>query len=189
MHPRITDIQKLLEENKKLKEILLQLQKENSFLREKFELAQRRKFGASSEKAPLQTDWLFNEAETLADAADAPPEVPAHDAAAETLCKTTPESAATTTPRKKTGRKPLPTQLPRETRVVDIPDAEKICPCCNGQLHSIGEEKSEQLEYIPASLRVIEILRLKYACRGCEKTRPKHLFLLHPCRQAPFQKA
>ncbi|MCK4628487.1 MAG: IS66 family transposase zinc-finger binding domain-containing protein [Sedimentisphaerales bacterium] len=37
------------------------------------------------------------------------------------------------------------------------------------QLQRIGAEKSEQLDYIPASLRVIEHVRFKYACKHCEQ--------------------
>ncbi len=32
------------------------------------------------------------------------------------------------------------------------------------------EPKSEQLDYIPAKLQVIEHVRYKYACKGCEET-------------------
>jgi len=59
----MTNANKILEENKLLKEKVLRLQQENDFFREKFKLAQHRKFGASSEKTPDQLDWLFNEAE------------------------------------------------------------------------------------------------------------------------------
>jgi transposase len=36
--------------------------------------------------------------------------------------------------------------------------------------HVIGRETSEQLDYIPAQIKVIEHVRLKYACRHCEAT-------------------
>ncbi|HCJ8954580.1 TPA: IS66 family transposase, partial [Escherichia coli] len=61
----MTDTQKILEENKNLKEKILRLQQENDFFREKFKLAQHKQFGVSSEKSPDQLDWLFNEAETI----------------------------------------------------------------------------------------------------------------------------
>jgi transposase len=35
--------------------------------------------------------------------------------------------------------------------------------------HVIGRETSEQLEFVPAKLTVIEHVRLKYACRACEQ--------------------
>ena len=36
--------------------------------------------------------------------------------------------------------------------------------------HVIGQEISEQLDYVPAKLTVIEHVRLTYACRHCEQT-------------------
>jgi len=57
--------------------------------------------------------------------------------------------------------------LPREIRIIDIPDSEKVCSCCGGALHLMDEESSEQINYIPASLKIIETRRKKYACKGC----------------------
>ena len=57
--------------------------------------------------------------------------------------------------------------LPREIRIVDIPDSEKVCSCCGHALHVMGEESSEHINYIPASLKIIETRRKKYACNGC----------------------
>lgn len=34
----------------------------------------------------------------------------------------------------------------------------------------IGKDKSEQLEYIPASLLVLEYIRIKYACKHCTES-------------------
>lgn len=64
--------------------------------------------------------------------------------------------------------------LPRYTVIHDLSEAEKTCSCgCT--LHRIGEEKSEQLEVIPVQYCMIENIRLKYGCRGCEsiKMAPK----------------
>ncbi|MFQ3459690.1 IS66 family transposase zinc-finger binding domain-containing protein [Bradyrhizobium sp. UFLA01-814] len=41
------------------------------------------------------------------------------------------------------------------------------CPCCQGQLHKIGEAVSEVLDVIPAMLQVLRTVRPKYACRSC----------------------
>jgi len=71
--------------------------------------------------------------------------------------------------RNKPKRKKLPTDLPRDIINYDLDESEKVCDCCGEQLQRIGEEKSEQLDYIPASLRVIEHVRFKYACKGCEQ--------------------
>jgi len=71
--------------------------------------------------------------------------------------------------RNKPVRKKLPTDLPRDIINYDLDESEKVCDCCGDRLQRIGEEKSEQLDYIPASLRVIEHVRFKYACKGCEQ--------------------
>ena len=58
--------------------------------------------------------------------------------------------------------------LPHEDVVIE-PDS-KICPCCNGELHKIGEDVSKRLDKVPAKVRVIVTHRPKYGCRSCEKT-------------------
>jgi transposase len=70
----------------------------------------------------------------------------------------------------KHGRQRLPENLPRVRIEHDLADAEKPCPCCGEARQRIGEEVSEQLEFIPASLRVLEHVRFKYACRRCEQS-------------------
>ena len=73
------------------------------------------------------------------------------------------------------GRKPLPRTLKRERIEYDLDEAERQCPCCAQTMRRIGEEVSERLEYVPASLKVIEEARAKYACScgGAVKTAPK----------------
>ena len=64
-------------------------------------------------------------------------------------------------------RKPLPDHLPREDVLLDIDD--RVCACCGGALHPIGESISEMLDWVPAQLRVVRIARPKYACRACNR--------------------
>lgn len=72
------------------------------------------------------------------------------------------------TPRRKPVRNKLPEHLPREIEIIDLPEASKPCPCCGGERHVIGEAVSEKLDYVPATLKVIETRRPKYACRPCD---------------------
>ena len=60
-----------------------------------------------------------------------------------------------------------PPHLPRIETIVDIDD--KVCPCCKGMLHRIGEDVSERLDVVPAQFRVLVTRRPKYACRACEE--------------------
>ena len=126
---------------------------------EQFRLFQQHRFGASSEKSPDQSD-LFNEAESILDALDQ-----GGDEAEETI----------TYNRKKTGRKPLSKHIPREVVRHELPESERICHCGHS-LHEAGEDKSEQLAIIPAQIKVIEHVQVKYGCRACENgiiTAPK----------------
>jgi transposase len=70
------------------------------------------------------------------------------------------------------GRRPLPEHLRRQRKECDLSDAEKLCPCCQQPRIKIGEEVSEQLDYVPASLFVWERVRFKYACPSCLKKPP-----------------
>lgn len=63
-------------------------------------------------------------------------------------------------------RKPLPAHLPRQTET-HVPESES-CPECGGELAYLGEDVSEQLEYVPASFRVIRHVRPKLACTCCD---------------------
>jgi transposase len=67
------------------------------------------------------------------------------------------------------GRRPLPDHLPREEVIHELTDEERTCPCCGKLRKEIGSEVSEQLEFVPASLKVIQHHRKKYACDVCEE--------------------
>jgi transposase len=60
----------------------------------------------------------------------------------------------------------LPAHLPRYEVLIDI--EHRDCPCCGGALHVIDEVRSEQLDIVPAQLRVRVTRRPRYACRTCE---------------------
>ena len=80
------------------------------------------------------------------------------------------------TRRKGHGRRPIPQHIPRETIVHVLSDEERLCPCCGRPRAEIGREVSEQLEFIPAQLKVLRHERVRYACQACEEhvaTAPK----------------
>lgn len=125
-------------------------------MEEALRLNKWRQFGASSEKSADQRE-LFNEAELA---------VVAEEGLAEQEALRDAGQPSTKKPKAK-GRKPLPADLPRERVEHDIAEAVKQCAC--GCVRTvIGEETSEQLEMIPAQIRVIVNVRKKYACRQCE---------------------
>ena len=63
----------------------------------------------------------------------------------------------------------LPSDLPVETTVLDIPEEEKICAKTGKKLVRIGEEVSYKLAHKPGSYYLKEIIRPKYAISGEEE--------------------
>lgn len=138
-------IRALLEENAQLKQQYFRVL-------EQFKLAQQRRFARSSESNVLQMELQFDEAEAVL-----PEELPQED-----------NTITVTYTRHKPKRRILPADLPREVIEHDISEHEKRCVCgCMKQ--RIGEEVTEQLEIIPAVLKVIAHVRPKYACNRCDE--------------------
>ncbi|PMF35627.1 hypothetical protein BCV19_20585 [Vibrio splendidus] len=127
---------------------------------EKLNLARRKRFGSSSETMPPQ-DLEFNEAEAHADTTG-------EDEAPDNQNDETSEAKNTSSETKRRGRPKLPEDLPRERVVVDIPESEKTCSCCQSMLCRMGQSTSEKLVYIPARLYVEVTERPKYVCRQCD---------------------
>jgi hypothetical protein len=63
----------------------------------------------------------------------------------------------------------LPDKLPREPRHHELAEAERGCPACGQVRLDIGADRSEQLDYRPASLIVIEHFVHKYVCPCCSR--------------------
>jgi transposase len=68
----------------------------------------------------------------------------------------------------KHGRRRLPENLPRIPIPHDLSDEQKTCPCCGKERTCIGSETTEQLEYVPASFKVLQHVQYKYACSACD---------------------
>lgn len=134
---------------------LLEKQRREAQLQAQVEQLLRRLYGPRAERVDPAQLVLF--AQELAQA-------PEPEAACE---EEAPAPASTSKPGH--GRKPLPRDLPRKRVEHDVPAEEKICPECGAAKTRIGEEVSEQLEYVPASLFVIEHVRPKYACPCCQE--------------------
>jgi transposase len=70
---------------------------------------------------------------------------------------------------RRTGRQRLPEGLPRKRVEYELTPEELPCPDCGRPRTKIGEETSEQLEYVPSSLFVVVHARFRYACRACQE--------------------
>lgn len=116
----------------------------------------RQRYGPRSEKCDPAQLALFDAAAEASPASD------------------TTEPAVAETPvrghtRRGGGRNELPPDLPRKRVEYPLPPEALPCPCCGQERTKFGEEVSEQLEFVPASLLVIEHVRFKYACRHCQE--------------------
>jgi len=132
-------------------------------LQEQLNLALARRFAARSEKLSPDQIRLFDEAEADAVATAAEDDEGDQDAV------TIPAHR-----RRKAGRRSLPETLPRVDVVHDLPEEERYCPHDGRVLNEIGEVTSEQLDIIPAQVRVLRHVRKHYACDcgRCIKTAP-----------------
>lgn len=157
----LSDVQKLSAEPNELKDQVVELRSECQTLKDelksrdllieklKHQLSglNRFRFGSRSESLDQMTLLLENEEiAAAAEAYVAAPEKPAEI-------------------KNRTGRKPLPEPLPREDLILSPGEA---CQDCGGRLKALGEEVTEELEYIPGRFRVNRIIRPKRSCKCCE---------------------
>lgn len=129
----------------------------------------RQLFGEKSEKlTPEEEAQLAEVAADLEEQAQREPPA-SEDVLEEEAEPASEKGSAQDPPRRKRrrGRHPLPEHLERETVVLE-PERLESCPHCGGTPGCIGEEVTEELEYVPAKVVVRRIVRRKYACRcGC----------------------
>jgi len=149
----------LQEKEKRLTESQSAISQKNTLigvLEYKLRAALYQQYARRSEK--LHVDGQLS----LFDEADLPDLTPAEE-------ETSTEATTTVSAhkRKKSSRKPLPSDLARVYKEHDLPEERKICPCGNKKV-CIGKDVSEQLEVIPAQMYVIVNAKLKYACKSCE---------------------
>jgi transposase len=125
---------------------------------EQFRLSRQKKFGSSSEKTPPEQlrfeDALLNEAELVADPKQAEPTV---------------ETITYQRRKQRREREAKLQDLPVETVEYELPEQERVCPCCNGPLHVMSTEVRQELKIIPAEVKVVKHVRHVYSCRQCER--------------------
>ena len=145
--------------------ILTQLRDRNAELELQVMRLQRHQFGRRSEKLDPDQLALF--------VAKAQAEAKGIDAAMKAILEAAqprpedPIRPPKLRPRTGHGRKKLSAHLPRE-EIVHQPAAEElVCATCGGEKSCIGYERSETLEFVPGSFKVIVDARAKCACRKC----------------------
>ncbi len=137
------------------------LQQQVNNLTEMVLLLRKEKFGSSSEKT-LKDEIdgqinLFNEAEILADNPEPEP-----------ISK---EVKGYTRKDPKTKREEIIKNLPVREILCEIPKENQYCLQCGTDLKPIGKETvREELEYIPAKLRIVRYVRMANECPKCKHT-------------------
>ena len=117
----------------------------------------RRYYGPRSERLDPNQLMLF-----LAEEGALPPAAP--EEPAPPTAKTSTRSAGNGH-----GRRQLPANLPRKRIEHTLSQQQLPCPGCGHERIKFAEEVSEQLEYEPASLFVVQHVRFKYSCRNCQE--------------------
>ena len=124
--------------------------------------SQKAMYGRSSEKSKYVLGEesnqlsLFNEAEHEANRKAEEPTI-------ETIVK-----AYTRKPKRT--KEELAETLPVIEILCDIPETERTCNICNSELRYLGKEHvRDELEIIPAQVRVLRYIRYNYVCTECEK--------------------
>ena len=160
-------LQSLKEENAKLS-------RNYQKLLDQFRIAQKHRFGTSSEKgrtntAPeeqLKFDLVFNEAEKIAD------EAPKKEATGE-------EIPVKAHKRKKyvTNLDNLPENIEVEIINNDLPDSEKVCSECGADMVKIGEDIDRKIKFVRAKIVLVETHTPVYKCNKCRKPEDKQIIV------------
>ena len=120
-------------------------------------LAQKARFGSSSEKAKYvladeyEQETLFNEAEVFANEDEPEPVIVGQH-----------------TRKPKRTKEELAKDLPVVEVIIDIPEDQRVCNICEGSLRAIGREfVRRELCVIPEQVYVTETYRINYSCGDC----------------------
>jgi len=154
--PRDPDV--LLAALRELKQAALLVIEEKHLLQHRLEQELRARYGPRSERGALLTPGqgpLFGGPAPAA----SPSPSPSPDSPPPRF-----ESAEPKERKGRNGRRPLPKTLPAKIVPVDLAEEDRLCTCCGKPMVKIGEDRSSQLEYVPASLYRIEKVTSKYAC-------------------------
>lgn len=109
----------------------------------------RDRFGSRSES--LDQLELTLEEEEIARAAEAPAQ---------------PDAAPPPEEKRQPKRRPLPDHLPRLETMLTTGEA---CVSCGGKLKRLGDDVTEELEYVPGRFVVNRVVRPRMACACCER--------------------
>src|SRR6516165_2816503 len=132
-----------------------ELQRSYACLKEEYLTLKRLLFGPRRERLPEAPGQghLFDAAPLTSP----PPEPAVSD----------PDESAPAKRRKGHGRRPIGDHLPRRDVLHDVPEEDRTCSCGRAKT-KIGEDVTEQLDYIPGKIEVLRHIYPKYACSCCK---------------------
>lgn len=141
-------------------------EKQMEIMQEQLNSFQKKLFGTSSEKHSLAIEGqlgLFDEVESEA-AKETAPEPDAEE-----------EPAASPRPRRpRTRKEELLRGIPVTEKIVDLPEAEKICPKCGAELQPTGRKfLRDEIHFVPAKVTVTRIYAQTYSCPECRREAAK----------------
>jgi transposase len=148
---RIRDLERQVDETCSTTE---ELQRALACLKEEYLALKRLMFGPRRERLPEDPNQLH--------LFDAPVIAPAEAADAAEA-----EPASSRKRRKGHGRRTIPDHVPRQRVVHDVPADQQVCDCGRAKA-KIGEDVTEQLDYEPGKLSVLQHVYPKYACSCCK---------------------
>ncbi|MDR3558444.1 MAG: IS66 family transposase [Candidatus Pacebacteria bacterium] len=151
-----SEIESLTNENDRLKSELARTKALNDWFTGQLRLSKVRAFGTSSE-ASETLSLVFDEAELSQD-----PSLP------EPTIEEVVEKKKPHHPKKKGHREAQLKDLEIKEVTHEIPEAERVCPCCAKPMNFIGTEKRHTIEYVPAQFIHQIDLQEKYACKNCQ---------------------
>ena len=157
------------EELQSLKKKNEELTQQIQYLLEEFHLAQKHRFGTSSEKNKVniseetiyQLGFVFNEPEAYVDA------VIRREAAGEISVK------EHTRKKYVTNLDNLPGDIEVEIIDKDLSESERICDQCGTEMKEIGVDISRKVKLLPAKFIIVETHVHSYKCEKCDKTDAK----------------
>ena len=143
------------EEVVELKNKVIFLTQEVDYLKHIVKLFKEEKFGSKSEQyvEEINPQLLFNELEQEAQGEQLPLEQ---------------EHISYVRKKGREKKKPYPEHLPREEKIIDIDEVDKVCPHDGTRLKQIGFDVVEKIKTIPAQSSIVVEKTLKYACPCCE---------------------
>jgi transposase len=157
-------IQQYQSANMQLQNKLSKAELDLRIVKEKLKTALSRFFSPKKEKVSFDQSELpnlFNETEVYV-------EKESEEISEEENTELSSEVIVKSHPRKKGGKRRIPDYIPSEEIVYELSDEEKACKCCRKGRPIIGEDRTEELDIIPAQFKKIVHIVKKYGPCGCD---------------------